>query len=390
MSDPLKKVKPGDPLKIPASTFNTFIDTARDFRARQQATSQQPRPGVKRDAVVYVRNNSGADRGRFDVLGINTPVFTPSDALEAFQGGPALAGVTPTAAHGGRFMVMLTPTANGAIGTAMIDGVCAVKVNVTDEAHAFADVADGQAGYLASGSSGSAAILWKESGTGQKWAIVRLGNAVGDTSPSDSYWMAVTGFGTISDGWDSIDRWTVAECTAAGAVISGGRTGTLVHGNRWGSSYCWPPHSSSPSGQKLVLRCWCIDEEHHYYACSQLTPPAIQAKVTSIASSSYEARFYGVTWSSGEGHTSRMYGAPFTVLTAYYRGEFPNTSYFYKHDTEQDFPLVAVGDIIPIKPVSHWYFGGPPYQVGKWMDATPRIRMAEVNGVWVPAGSQNL
>ena len=32
MGDTLKKVKPGDPLAIPAEAFNTFIDAARDFR----------------------------------------------------------------------------------------------------------------------------------------------------------------------------------------------------------------------------------------------------------------------------------------------------------------------------------------------------------------------
>ena len=35
MSDALKKVQPGEPLKIRAVTFNTMIDAARDFRDRQ-------------------------------------------------------------------------------------------------------------------------------------------------------------------------------------------------------------------------------------------------------------------------------------------------------------------------------------------------------------------
>ncbi len=34
MGDHLKKVKSGNPLKIPAATFNTFIDAARDFQVR--------------------------------------------------------------------------------------------------------------------------------------------------------------------------------------------------------------------------------------------------------------------------------------------------------------------------------------------------------------------
>ncbi len=40
MPDNLKKVKSGDALVIPAQTFNTFIDAARDFRSRQQGRAQ--------------------------------------------------------------------------------------------------------------------------------------------------------------------------------------------------------------------------------------------------------------------------------------------------------------------------------------------------------------
>ncbi|MCJ7544506.1 MAG: hypothetical protein MUP47_08090 [Phycisphaerae bacterium] len=36
MTDALRKVRPGDPLVIPALAYNTFVDAARDFLARQQ------------------------------------------------------------------------------------------------------------------------------------------------------------------------------------------------------------------------------------------------------------------------------------------------------------------------------------------------------------------
>jgi len=36
MFDTLRKVKPDDSLVIPAATFNTFVDSARDFLARQR------------------------------------------------------------------------------------------------------------------------------------------------------------------------------------------------------------------------------------------------------------------------------------------------------------------------------------------------------------------
>ncbi len=57
----LNKVKSGDPLKIPAATFNTFIDAARDFRARTQNRAQKPEPAVRQSGIVLVRNTTAVD-----------------------------------------------------------------------------------------------------------------------------------------------------------------------------------------------------------------------------------------------------------------------------------------------------------------------------------------
>jgi ribosomal protein L35AE/L33A len=117
----------------------------------------------------------------FAVLGIDSPIFSPSEAPDSFASQVALVGVTPAAGHvgTGKFCILLEPIAAGAIGQAVVSGVVPAKANVTDESHAFADVADGEADYLASSESGPAAILWKESGTGTKSAIVRLGGSSG-------------------------------------------------------------------------------------------------------------------------------------------------------------------------------------------------------------------
>ncbi len=77
--------------------------------------------------------------------------------------------------HVGRFVILAEPLADGEIGRAFAHGVCPVKINVEDESHTFADIEDAQTHYLKSGTSGAAQILWAESGTGEVWAIVRLG-----------------------------------------------------------------------------------------------------------------------------------------------------------------------------------------------------------------------
>jgi len=176
MGDPFHKAVSGQPLRVPARTWNAFLDAARDHQARQQNVAGAPAAELRPGGIVPVKNASGADRARFDILGIDGPVFTPTENEQGFKNRVALRGVVPTLAdHEGRFVILFEPVKAGGIGLAGVQGVFPVKVDVQDEDHDFADVDDGQCGHLASGRCGAAQILWKESGTGEKWAVVRIG-----------------------------------------------------------------------------------------------------------------------------------------------------------------------------------------------------------------------
>ena len=180
MGDALKKVQSGERFRIPPAAYNAFVDAALDYQQRRQNSGAGTGGSAPR-GTVYVRNESGADVGRFAVLGIDAPSVLPSISEEGFQEHLILDGVTPAAGtHEGRFVIMAEPIAAGEIGQAYASGVCQVQVNVADEAHEYADIADGDAAELASGSSG-ACILWKEPGTGTVWAIVRLGSSAGES-----------------------------------------------------------------------------------------------------------------------------------------------------------------------------------------------------------------
>lgn len=174
MGDHLKKVQPGQPLRMPAAAYNAFVDAARDFQSRQRDQGQQPKPSPRQSGIVLVKNTSGADRDRFSILGLDDNVIGPGDNLEQFKNRVCFKGVVPTLAHVGAFAVLLEPLKENAIGLAFVDGVCAVKVQVTNVTHWFADVRPGYTSHLLAGPTGSAGILWKESGTGEKWAVVRL------------------------------------------------------------------------------------------------------------------------------------------------------------------------------------------------------------------------
>ena len=185
--DVLKKVQTGDKLEIPAETFNTFIDTAYGFRSSRQNLRRQLQPEFRDTDIILVRNDSGADRQRFDILGIDSVIFTPTDNLQEFQNRPALTGIVPDIDdHIGKFVILLEPVAGGKIVRAAVGGLCVARIDVAsdEEWYGYADISDNDAEKLKGAPHGAAQILWKEEGTGTKWVVVRLGTPQGETS----YW----------------------------------------------------------------------------------------------------------------------------------------------------------------------------------------------------------
>ena len=178
MGDNLKKVSKGDKLRIPAAAYNAFIDTARDFQARQRGISSTPQASTRSSGIVLVRNDSGEDLSRYTVLGIDSPIIAPESNLDGFKNRVAVVGVTPSEDdHVGKFVVLLEPLKSGAVGMAYGAGICPVKIDVPDEdvEYPFADIVDGATANLEAKRSGAASVLWREGGTGVQWALVRLG-----------------------------------------------------------------------------------------------------------------------------------------------------------------------------------------------------------------------
>jgi len=183
----LKKVRPGDPLIIPAATFNAFIDAAYDFQQRQCSITQSHYRELRQTGIVLIRNESGADRERFDVLGVTGTIVKPSENADAFKERVALRGATPGVQHAGRFVVLLEPLAANEIGRACVAGVCVVRVRMNDEGHTFAEVKSGQATMLDSAASGTACLLWVQPPDEREnpqiaWTVARLGGGGGGTT----------------------------------------------------------------------------------------------------------------------------------------------------------------------------------------------------------------
>ena len=114
----LKKVKPGDPLVIPAVVYNTFVDAARDYLDRRNDQAQEAHPAARHSGIVLVRNDLDPPQPaeRFWVLGIDGPVISPSDNLEEFSNRVVLSGAVPwISTYRDRFVVLLEPVATGGI-----------------------------------------------------------------------------------------------------------------------------------------------------------------------------------------------------------------------------------------------------------------------------------
>lgn len=178
--DPLCIVAPGDPYEPSASRENAWTEAARWVRDRQLNSNRTPLAGLA-DGSVLVKNTSGSDRDRGEVLAVDTPLVTPADNLKEFQRRIGLAGKVPAAQHAGQFVVLTQPIKNGSIGPAVASGAVAVKIKMVSASDTYADVLAGDCTQLGSSNSGAARILSVESGTGTKWAYVRLGAGAGSS-----------------------------------------------------------------------------------------------------------------------------------------------------------------------------------------------------------------
>jgi hypothetical protein len=169
-------VKPGDSIlsAMKAANFNKWEAVGDAFKKGQLAALTGGAPN--RTGRILVRNNTGSDLARFNIVGLGGPIITPTISEPMFCDGIALQGVTPeTPTHNGLFAVVQTPLASGQVGEATIVGETIVKLDVVEAIHNYADITDDEVGFLTTSFTGTAKILWQDSGS-DPWAIVQLGS----------------------------------------------------------------------------------------------------------------------------------------------------------------------------------------------------------------------
>lgn len=218
MSDAFSKVRPGEPLKIAAQAWNQVIDQVTTRPRFDAASSAAPAINFQ----VRCKNATTGDVPRWGVLQIDGILETPTGATGTYATGPkepgtisflsypGVVGVTPTSDAGARFVVATQPIKAGEVGMAAIDGVVQVKLDITAGGDDLAGVKPGSVQQLRTGSGGDAVVLWKESGTGVKWGLVRIGAGAGGGVK----------VGKITGTWMKGGQQTVYEHSGAGSQLS--------------------------------------------------------------------------------------------------------------------------------------------------------------------------
>ena len=176
----LEKVAPGQRVRsLPAGDWNAFIDAARSHRSGQLGVSTDADAPEFSPVIALVKNATGGHLPRYSVLGIAGPVADPQSQSDQFRNQITLVGVAPTAAHCGRFVILKDDLAPGFVGEAVIAGACIVQVIVPPGGDdlLFANILPNNTTALQATVVGGARILWRESGEGLKWGVVRLADA---------------------------------------------------------------------------------------------------------------------------------------------------------------------------------------------------------------------
>ncbi|MBN1942408.1 MAG: hypothetical protein JW849_03850, partial [Phycisphaerae bacterium] len=159
------------------------MDATRAYQERQQSGGRSAIREYSDSNIVLVKNDSGVDANRFDVLGIDEPIVLPAENLSEFENRVSFSCSKPSkGVHEGKFVVLAEPIKAGKIGRAYAAGVAVAWVYMEYDGQVLTrvDIRDGQT-KLYSSENGAATVLWYEPKTSGVWgdtrAIVRFGGS---------------------------------------------------------------------------------------------------------------------------------------------------------------------------------------------------------------------
>lgn len=181
--NPFRHVRSGEPLVIPATTYNAMVDATQIVRNRRINLAPH---GTGFDSLfVHVVNTTGKTLRRFDVLGLDGPLATSE--IDTFCERIVFNGVVPQKEHKGKFVVLQEDAEPDICVRACAYGVSIAKIKVEPEDGErkrikFCDITENETGYLKSGGNG-AEVLWSDDSAEDRWAIIRIGSGSSSLFP---------------------------------------------------------------------------------------------------------------------------------------------------------------------------------------------------------------
>ena len=172
----MQKVAVGEKFKVKANTWNAFIDAAEYHKNHQLQLGAESLRNNSKSGIILVRNDSSELLEQFMPVILDDLIIQPDDEekeQEFKSRVPVFSGEKVSADNKDKpFAILQVPLESEKIGKALLQGITPAKINIGNESHQYAKL---DASELVSCSNGIGRILWKESGTGEKWCLLQLG-----------------------------------------------------------------------------------------------------------------------------------------------------------------------------------------------------------------------
>jgi len=167
MNDNEAKASAGQPFKPPpARIWNDMVDAGRAYREGLFSTSSPDRTSARSTDIIKVRNDSGADRVRGEIVGFNGSALSECTPENIWLIGEE---AEPDAGFG----VLRYNCGTSEFVECQVSGVCIARVDVSDASHKYAKVPAAGGYVLESAESGPVALLYNP-GTGEAECVVVL------------------------------------------------------------------------------------------------------------------------------------------------------------------------------------------------------------------------
>lgn len=166
-----QKPSKGDKMRLNAD----FIAGTVDMLARDQMRrlGQGPLDLVDLSAPpLEVKNATGEFLPRFGICCFGDPTVDASK--DEFKNQLVIEAIAPEEGKLHQFAISIESANENDICSVVSIGCVQVRVNVTSEGHEYAQAVADDINALESCGYGPAEMLWREGGTGEQWAIVRL------------------------------------------------------------------------------------------------------------------------------------------------------------------------------------------------------------------------